>query len=130
MTLSREKFRRTVWAVGKYATAITAITGLLILYAEMGGPTLALSTDIEEMQTQAIENMEQMGIRIAGVEQFNMDTRALLLNEKWERIYKELASLRYRLSQEPGNRDLRERIINLETTQRLVSQQLKELNGD
>lgn len=104
------------WKIVATAGAITTLLGAYAAWQTAGLPTPAWSSDLETVYD-----------RVDALEQFNKDTRSLLLNQEWDRYHSQLESLRLRQTLDPDNLDLRLRISDLENKKRLVEQQLEGL---
>lgn len=100
------------------AASLTAILGAYAAWQAAGLPTLAWASDVKTVHE-----------RIDAVEQFEKGTRAIVLNQEWERTFKELETLRARLLVDPNNHDLQARIRDKEADKRRVEQQLELLNS-
>jgi hypothetical protein len=103
----RKWLRSKAKMITLYAGAITAVIGVMIGYQQLGGPIPATQADLTELRQEIGSNTQ------------------LILGDRWLRLTAQIKALEAQLAQNPGSRELIERLVRLQQQLREVERGLK-----
>ena len=107
------------------ATTLIAVLGAATAWAAAGLPIPAMQSYVDELRAEMITSQETVIQRIASVEKFNMDTRAIVLSFEWERLFKQIEAME---NQETLSQSDEALLVEWKIKLRRVQQQLDNLN--
>lgn len=97
-------------------TPIAGVLGVMMAWQSLDLPRPAWKAEVDELRVQ-----------VAELKQFNYGTRALVLNQKWERLFRQVAMLEAQDRRGQLTQDQQELLTNLKLQMRLVGNQLRQL---
>ncbi|MGI9492914.1 MAG: hypothetical protein ACR2QF_11000 [Geminicoccaceae bacterium] len=97
-------------------SALAVLLGIATAWTQLGWPRPALSSDLEPLQAD-----------MATMQQFQIGTRAIVLDQQWWRLQEQIDGVAIRLEETPGSPMLRDHHRRLIRSQGAIQKQIDQL---
>ena len=102
----RQKLRENATLAKLYGAVIVAVLTSMVAWNQLGWPTPAWSDDLARVESALVRGIEAVEQRVASVEQLNLDTRALLMSDQWERLFHKIQAMEAKATLTGAQREL------------------------